>query len=217
MAGMTDKGFTGQHCVLILLLCGTLLLAACAKKGDDFYAVERFDVAADLYIQSAEQGDVTKMMKLASMYASGKIDYHRDYQQAAYWYTKAAGQGIVPAMFELGFIYEYGQGNVDRDYSQAEHWYAMAAAQGHAYSQYRLAHVQAEQLSDTSGDAAIEAYLGFLRAEQMARDCTDTAECRIIDGDLFNYRWQLERHLTDRQKQQARQALNRSQAVQAAE
>jgi TPR repeat protein len=201
----------------MLLFCGVMTLGACAKKGDTFYAVERYDAAADLYIQSAEQGDVTKMMRLARMYASGKIDYHRDYQQAAYWYTKAAGKGIVPAMFELGFIYEYGQGNVDRDPVQAQHWYALAAARGNAYAQYRLAHIQAEQLTDTSGDAAVEAYEGFLRAAQMAKDCTDKAECRIINGDLFNYRWQLERHLSDEQKQQARQQLGRKLAVQAAE
>ena len=197
-----------------LLLAGMVLLSACVKKGDEFYDDQRYEAAADLYVQAAERGDVTKMMRLAGMYASGKIDYHRDYKQAAYWYAKAAGQGNVQAMFELGFIYEFGQGDVEKDYAQAQHWYSMAAAHGHAYSQYRLAHVQAEQLTDSHGDAAIEAEIAFLKAEQMTRDCGDSAECRIIGEDLFNYRWLLERNLTAGQKQQARERFARNGAVQ---
>jgi len=217
MWGRSGRDFYRRRLGRGLLLAGLVFLSACAQKGDEFYADQRYDAAADQYIQAAERGDVAKMMKLAEMYASGKIDYHRDYKQAAYWYTKAAGQGIVPAMFELGFIYEYGQGEVERDYAQAEHWYSMAAAHGHAYSQYRLANIQAEQLTDVHSDAAIEAYLGFLKAEQMTKDCDDSAECRIINGDLFNYRWQLERNLSAEQKQQAIERLAQSAAAQPSE
>lgn len=218
MWGRSDRGFCNRRLGYGLIVSAMVLLSACAtKKGDDFYADQRYDAAADLYIQAAERGDVPKMMKLAEMYASGKIDYHRDYKQAAYWYTKAAGQGVVTAMFELGFIYEYGQGEVGQDYTQSAHWYSLAAAHGNAYAQYRLAHVQAEQLTDIHGDEAIEADISFIKAEQMAKDCSDTAECRIINGDLFNYRWLLERNLTDEQKQQARERFVQQGAVQSSD
>ena len=108
MWGLEDRDFYKRLPGYGLILSGIILLSACAQKGDEFYDVQRYDAAADLYIQAAERGDVPKMMKLAVMYASGKIDYQRDYKQAVYWYTKAAGQGVVVAMFELGFIYEYG-------------------------------------------------------------------------------------------------------------
>ena len=214
MWGRYDRYFHRRQSGYGLVLTGLIFLSACAQKGDEFYDVQRYDAAADLYIQAAERGDVPKMMKLAEMYASGKIDYHRDYKQAVYWYTKAAGQGVVTAMFELGFIYEYGQGGVKQDYTQAVHWYSLAASHGNAYAQYRLAHVQAEQISDVHSDKSIEAYLSFLQAERMAGDCGDTAECRIVNGDLFNYRWLLERNLTDEQKQLARERLNQADMAQ---
>lgn len=217
MRGRNDREFSTRLLGGVLIMTAMALLAGCAqKKGDEFYAEQRYEMAADLYVKAAEQGDVAKMMKLAEMYASGKIDYHRDYKQAVYWYTKAADRGIVAAMFELGFIYEYGQGDVKQDHAQALHWYQQAAAHGHAYSEYRLAHIQAEDLGDVHGDAATEAYTSFLAAQQMAKDCDNAAECRIINGDLFNYRWQLERYLSDAQKQQARERLARSAVAQPA-
>jgi len=214
MSGSKDKEFSGPRLFFILILSGMLMLTACVKKGDEFYAVERYEAAADLYVQAAEQGDVAKMMKLAEMYATGKIDYHRDYKQAVYWYTKAAGQGVVAAMFELGFIYEYGQGDVVQNYSQAQHWYTQAATRDHAYAQYRMAHVQAEQVADDNSDAAIEAFQSFLKAEDLARSCGDLAQCRIVSNDSFNYRWLLERNLSVQQKQQARDNYQHSATIQ---
>jgi len=183
------------------------MLPACAQRGDDFFDAERFEAAADLYIQAAEQGDVDKMLRLAEMYATGKIAYRRDYKNAVYWYQKAAAQGVVRAMFELGFIYEYGQGVIARDLGQAANWYRQAAERGHAYSQYRLAAVLSQQLDDYDNDAALQALRWFLIAERMARTCATEAECRIVIDDLFNYHWQLQQQLSPEQ-----QALAQTQA-----
>lgn len=189
----------------VLLL---LYLSACSQRqrqGDDFFAAQRYEMAADLYVKSAEQGDTDKMMRLGEMYAAGKIGYKRDYENAVYWYKKAAEHGIVRAMFELGFIYEYGQGEVIQNDAEAEHWYKQAAAHNDAYSQYRLAEVMARQLDDYEGEAAIKAYRWFLIAERTAGDCKDNPLCRIVSDDKFNYRWELQRHLKPDQQSQALQ------------
>jgi TPR repeat protein len=189
--------------MLIVLLL--LLLSACAQRGDDFFEAERFEAAADVYIQAAEQGDVTMMLRLAEMYAAGKIGYRRDYDNAVLWYTKAADLGVVSAMFELGFIYEYGQGAVAQDTSQAEYWYRQAAEHGHAYSQYRLAALLAQQLNNVEGDEALRAYGWFLIAERSAQACKNEPQCRIVIEDLFNFHWQLQQRLPEQQQTLARQ------------
>lgn len=194
-----------KFCATTVLVLLVSMLSACAQKGDDFFEAQRYEAAADLYVQSAEQGDVDKMMRLAGMYAAGKIGYQRDYKNAVYWYKKAAEQGIVQAMFELGFIYEYGQGEVDQDDAEAEHWYKKAAAHGNAYAQYRLAALLARQVDDYEGKAAVLAYRWFLIAERSAANCNDDPLCRIVIEDLFNFRWQLQRHLSPDQQSLALQ------------
>jgi TPR repeat protein len=210
MLAMNDKEFMKFHWCLPLLLCCLLALGACARQDNEVYAVERFSAAPDQFIQAAEKGDVGKMMVLARMYAAGKIDYHRDFTRAAYWYEQAADLGVVKAMSELGFIYEYGQGSVGRDDARALHWYGLASQHGHAYAQYRLAHVQAQQVTHIDSPAALAAYQSFLKAEQMSRDCKNNAECRIVREDLFNYRWQLEHRLSAEQIRLGREAYIRS-------
>lgn len=202
------KGIARRHLHSILLSVVVLLISACAQTGDDFMVNERYEAAADLYTQSAEQGDVTKMMTLAGMYSTGKINYRRDYPQAVYWYTKAAEQGVVSAKYELGFIYEYGQGEVGQDIDQAIHWYQQAAEQDHAYSQYRLANLLAQKITDYQDEAAIEADQWFVKAALMAERCSNDALCTIVQQDLFNYRWRLERFLTASQKEQAQQQVS---------
>jgi len=181
------------------------MLFACAQRGDDFFDAERFEAAADLYIQAAEQGDTGKMLRLAEMYTAGKIGYRRDYEQAVYWYQKAASQGVVPAMFELGFIFEFGSGDVDQDVDQSLHWYQQAAVQGNSYAQYRLAAVLARQLENYDGADAVDAYRWFLIGVNSAQNCLADAECQIVANDLFNYQWQLQRHLSGQQRALARQ------------
>lgn len=181
-----------------------ILLSACSQRsGDDFFEVERFEAAADQYIEAAEQGDVNKMLRLAEMYAAGKIGYRRDYPQSRYWYQKAAATGVVSAMFELGLITEYGLGRVERDWPQAARWYRQAADQGHAYGQYRLAAVLSRQLKAHDGDAAVQAYRWFLIAERSAQRCKVRPECRLVIDDLFNFQWQLQQELSVQQQRLA--------------
>ncbi len=188
----------------------TVLATGCAQKDKNFAIDARYEAAPDLYIQSAEQGDVKKMMKLAQMYSAGKINYRRDYPQAVYWYTRAANQGIVSAMCELGFIYEHGQGDVEKDSDLAIGWYRQAAEQDNAYAQYRLANLLAQQAANVDGEVAIAAEQWFLKAERSAADCSDNALCTIVQQDLFNYHWRHQGLLTEKQKQLARQQLDHS-------
>ena len=185
-----------------------VLLVSCAQRGDDFFDAERFEAAADLYIHAAEQGDVDKMLRLAGMYAAGKIAYHRDYEQAVYWYQKAAAAAAVEAMFELGFIFEFGAGDVKQDYQRAVHWYQQAADHGHSYGQYRLATVLARQLNDYAGADAVVAYRWFLIGADSAKNCSAEPMCQIVIDDLFNYQWQLQTHLSEQQQMLARQQVS---------
>jgi len=201
-----NKSFLQLVTILLLIIPLTLLFVACAPTGgDSFYKVERFEQAADLYIKEAEEGDLEKMLQLAVMYSSGKINYQRNYVQAAYWYEKAAGLGEVNAMHELAFIYEYGQGKVEQDLDKAIEWYLRAAANNHAYSQYRLASSYAKR--DADENDAVEAYRWFLVAENSAQSCANEKQCQIVLDDLFNYKWALEKRLSKAQFTTAKQLV----------
>lgn len=200
--------------VWIRALCLAMMisgLTACATRntGDDFVNVDRYEAAADLFIEQAEKGDLAKMLTLASMYSSGKIDYRRDYVKAVYWYQKAAALGNVPSMYELGIIYEYGAGDVAPDTARAVHWYREGAERGDAYCQYRLGRV----LSEDKAADPVDAYQWFLVAEASAAQCQDNVKCRIILDDKFNYKWELEKRLTDAQKTQGRERARSWQAA----
>jgi len=205
----TNKTFLLSASMLLFIIPFTLIISGCAPtSGDAFYKVERFEQAADLYIREAEEGDLEKMLQLAVMYSSGKINYKRDYIQASYWYEKAAGLGEVNAMHELAFIYEYGQGKVEQDLNKAIEWYLHASATGHAYSQYRLASSYAKR--DADENDAVEAYRWFLTAEKSAQNCPSDKQCQIVLEDLFNYKWSLEKRMSEVQISAAKQLVAQS-------
>ena len=103
-------------------------------------------------------------------------------------------------MYELGIIYEYGAGDVGADRARAAYWYRLAGERGDAYCRYRLGRV----LSKDQAADPVDAEKWFLLAEAAAANCRDNVKCQIILGDKFNYKWELEKRLSEKQKELAR-------------
>ena len=117
----------------------SLSVAAIAKivrQADAHYNNKRYNDAAPLYRQAAEQGHAQSQYRLGVFYENGN-GVVKDYDQAIQWYTKAAEQGYASAQCNLGVFYRNGYG-VTKDDKQGVEWYRKAAEQGHAQAQNNL-------------------------------------------------------------------------------
>ncbi len=81
--------------------------------------------AQKLYIQAAEEGDMTAQNELAGAYDYGLFG-ETDQEKAVYWYRKAAEQNFPVAEVNLGKMYQTGSG-VKQDYAVALSLYRSAA------------------------------------------------------------------------------------------
>ena len=69
-----------------------------------------FELAASLFLSSAERGFIESQNRIAKMYEIGD-GVIQDKTKAYDWFTKAAEQGHPCAQVNLGLIYEYGDGD----------------------------------------------------------------------------------------------------------
>jgi len=78
---------------------------------------------------SARNGDVDAMYKLAGMYGSGN-GAPQSLEDAARWYRAAAERGHRTAIYKTAFVYLNGRGVARKDYAEAYKWFVIAADQG---------------------------------------------------------------------------------------
>jgi hypothetical protein len=86
--------------------------------------------------KSAENGDISAQLRMASAYLLGKGVPQSD-KEAVKWYRKAAEQGNERAQALVGSAYGKGTG-VAQDYEEAVKWYIKAADQGDPSGQFFL-------------------------------------------------------------------------------
>jgi len=110
------------------------------SEGDVAYDLGKFDDAAKLYRESADQGSSMAMNRLGSLYRGGQ-GVPQDMKQAIVWFQRAADHGATIAMWNLGEIYEVGPmltGGVPQDYEKARYWYVKAAEGGNTLAMSKL-------------------------------------------------------------------------------
>jgi TPR repeat protein len=125
-------------------------LAACYEEGvkeedDDTssYVVEsNLERAYDIYMQSAEAGDVDGQFQVAYMMSNG-IAITKNLEDALVWYKRAAEQGHVIAQLSVGMYYEYGL-VTPIDLEEAKKWYQLSASNNETTAMVRLAKILIE-------------------------------------------------------------------------
>lgn len=96
--------------------------------------VNDYNVAADLYRRSAEQGNALGQNNLAD-YLRG-LGVRQSYSDAFFWFQKSAEQGYIAAQIKLGFLLMNGLGTA-KDPAAAYFWILAASKTGdHRGDQY---------------------------------------------------------------------------------
>ena len=96
-----------------------------SRIGNSMEGTERIE----WFRRAAEQGSITAMHDLGTIYANGSRDTPQDFIASREWFGKAAERGYAPSMSRLGDLFYVGDG-VEQDDEQAFQWYEKAAAQG---------------------------------------------------------------------------------------
>ena len=114
------------------------LLHDAAEHGTDptKLFVQNPRLAARLFRDTADKGDVMGQFGLGLMYASGD-GVEQNYTTARSWFQKAADKGYAPAQTSLGMMYVNGEG-VKKNYTEALSWFRKAAKKEHAQAQTNL-------------------------------------------------------------------------------
>ena len=107
-----------------------------AYLGRAFDRLNRFDRAAALYREAAEQGNPVGQSDLGLSYELGHGVPQSD-TEALKWYHLATDQGSALGQSSLGSMYERGRGVPQSD-TEALKWYRLAAGQGFADGQSYL-------------------------------------------------------------------------------
>ena len=103
----------------------------------DAEARNELELAFNLFLMSAELGNVKAEYRTAVCYAQG-MGTARDEKSAVDWYSRAAEKGYVDAIIALGNAYREGKG-VSKDDNKCLHFYQKAADLGDARAIYILA------------------------------------------------------------------------------
>ena len=125
-----------------LALTSVLVIGVAAPAAADFAggrqaeANRDYKTAAELYRQSADEGDARSLTNLGVLYAKGR-GVTRSYEKAIALYRKAARQGQSTAQYNIGLAYRRGRG-VERDDRIAAEWFQKSAGKRHAGAQYNL-------------------------------------------------------------------------------
>lgn len=90
-------------------------------------------------IESAEKGDVSAQLALATAYRVGNGDVKEDPDKALKWLTKAAENGSAEAQYSLGIGYQTGRKGMIRSDSNSAYWYEQALMNGNEKALYPLA------------------------------------------------------------------------------
>ena len=99
----------------------------------DYEDSSSYALAMKWYGKAAEQGCVTSMVNIGSLYLDGGHGVAKHTAKALYWYRKAAEAGYHGGQHSLGECYYHGWG-VAQNQRTARSWYQKAADQGNADS-----------------------------------------------------------------------------------
>jgi TPR repeat protein len=114
------------------------------NKAHNYFVLEQFKEAEELFKKAVEKGHILSMTYLGSLYqnAQNKPGITRNYSEALKWYKMAADKGEYMAMRSLSSMYAYGYGvpvNVEESKRWTEKATAAKAAEDAALAQAKAA------------------------------------------------------------------------------
>jgi TPR repeat protein len=137
------------------------------RKADKLYEEGNFGEAFSMFSLAAENGDVSSMTRVASMYSCGEgVDC--DYDKAIEWELKAIDGGEISAMVNVGISYRI-KGHI----REAKRWFQQALKAGDGSAALELAKLY--MVSDMESEA-VKRYL------QLAIESTNMCEADIEEA-----------------------------------
>lgn len=108
-----------------------------AHDEGNFGALRDAKKAFELYMKSAQQGEVHAQCCVGIGYARG-LGVDQDDEKAVYWYSEAAKRGSAQAQCNLGYSYEIGRRPLQKSMQEANRWYRRAALRHYSVAQHNL-------------------------------------------------------------------------------
>ena len=102
-------------------------------QADEQHELGNFDVAFELFLKAAEQGDSSSMSRLACMYADGE-GVPRDFEKSIEWDKKAIEAGNTSSILNLAITYR-----ILGDIVSSKYWFEKALDEGDAEAALQLA------------------------------------------------------------------------------
>ncbi len=96
-----------------------------------------FNKAYELFVKSANQGNINAINNVGVMYSKGK-GVKQDYHKAKEWFEKGAKLGNVVSEYSIGYLYFTGTDTFETDMKLAYKWFSKSADKGYAKSEYYL-------------------------------------------------------------------------------
>lgn len=93
--------------------------------ANEAYDNGEYEMAMDIWLSLAGQGNAQVQLRLAEMYSSGE-DIPRNAEESVRWYHEAADRGLVDAQLALGMMYSGGF-DVHADTVLSYYWFNLAA------------------------------------------------------------------------------------------
>ncbi|MDG5469184.1 tetratricopeptide repeat protein [Deltaproteobacteria bacterium IMCC39524] len=133
--------------LLLVLLMGGLPMAY-AEHSDGYVKAEKafnagdYQTAIQFWSEEAENGEVSAMEILGSLYAYGKSDI-QDYARAAKWLKMAAKKGSANSQYSLGKLYYAGLG-VEKSFVHSYAWWLVSSAEGNTGAKKMLKEIKGQ-------------------------------------------------------------------------
>ncbi|KAG0276432.1 hypothetical protein BGZ95_007539 [Linnemannia exigua] len=149
-------------------------MKAIAYKEGSGGSRQSYELAMDLFLKAADQGDATAQYNIGLLHEEGH-GVKKDSKKAASWYHMAATQGHKDAQSCLGTLYVKGDG-LQKNNALALQWFLKAANQGDTSAQFNLGcmYFTGEGVPVLSGRAMTwfnkAAQRGHLRAREAYED-----------------------------------------------
>ena len=143
-------------------------------QGDELYERKEFGEAFKVFLQAANNGDVSSMIRVASMYTCGE-GIECDYDKAIEWEIKAAEGGNDSALFNLGVTYR-----IKGDIRKSKFWFEKALDIGDSSAAVELAKLYLA--SDKETDTVIRYLKRALSSGDMC--VADVEEAKSLLSDL---------------------------------
>lgn len=105
--------------------------------GVQFYRVNDYDRAFDLFRQSAEAGNTAAMVNLGECYCDGE-GTEQNILEGVRLFKRAAARGQSKGMNHLAILYYLGEGGLEQSSALAFSWFKKSAETGNSFAMFQV-------------------------------------------------------------------------------